>query len=136
MEISRASVVLKFLLSRTFDSSSKNGKQSNSWAAKLGTCIRCSNVYGKISFAPLNIFSSVFTTRYDIGVVDVVEVVVVTIVALLYSVIIAFLPLFHIDVYSLSNSTEIASTFCFICFYFSILNSYVLKIFYISYRLD
>ena len=71
--------------------------------------------------------------RYDIGVVDVV--VVFTIVALLYSVIIALLSLFHIDVYSLSNSTEVANTFCFICFYFSILNSYVLKSF-ISYRLD
>ena len=74
--------------------------------------------------------------KCDIGVVDVVEVVVVTIVAFLYSVNIALLSLFHIDVYSLSNSTEIARTFCFICSYFSILNSYVLKIFYISYRLD
>ena len=56
----RASVILKFFLSKTsmlLQNAVKGWnslchRRSNLWAAELGICY--SNVYGKISFAPLN----------------------------------------------------------------------------------
>ena len=63
--MSRASVVLKFFLSQTpmlLQNAAKGWnslghRRSNLWATELG--IYYSNVYGKISFAPLNILASV-----------------------------------------------------------------------------
>ena len=65
----RASVVLKFFLSITsmFLQNAEKGwnslghRRSNLWAAQLG--IYYSKVYGKISFAPLNILASVFAIQ-------------------------------------------------------------------------
>ena len=64
--MSRASVVLKVLLSQTWMLLQSAAKGWNSlgywhmnlWVAELGKYY--SNVYGKISFAPLNILSSVY----------------------------------------------------------------------------
>ena len=63
--MSSASDVLKFFLSQTTMALQNVAKGQNSlgqwqsslWAAELG--IDYSNVYGKISFAPLNILASV-----------------------------------------------------------------------------
>ena len=65
--MSRPSVVLKVLLSQTWMLLLSAAKAWNSlvywhmnlWAAELGKYY--SNVYGKVSFAPLNILSSVFS---------------------------------------------------------------------------
>ena len=64
--MSRAAAVLKFFLSQTLmllqnaakGWNSRSHWQSDLWAAEQG--MYYSNVYGKISFAPLNILASVY----------------------------------------------------------------------------
>ena len=70
--MSRVSVLLKFLFSKTSMLLQNAAKEWNSfghrrsklWAAELG--LYNSYVYGKISFACLNNFGSVFSTHMDI----------------------------------------------------------------------